>query len=75
MIILNDEQFKEFNGNLKLITKLLALNLVKDYKTQKEQIITLSSFGFQPIEIADLLNTSSNSVNVALSRARKKGQK
>lgn len=72
---MNDEQFKELTDKLKLITKLLSVNLVKDFKTQKEQIIMLSSFGFQPIEIAELLNTTSNTVRVALSRARKKKHK
>ena len=52
---MNDEQFKELNQKLQLIAKLLSLNLVKDYPTQKEQIIMLSSFGFQPVEIAELL--------------------
>jgi hypothetical protein len=72
---MNDEQFEELKAKLKLITKLLALNFVKDYKTQTDQIIMLSSFGFQPIEIAELIGTTNNYVNVILSRARSKTRK
>jgi DNA-directed RNA polymerase specialized sigma24 family protein len=72
---MDDKQFEELTNKLNLITKLLALNLVKDFKIQKDQIIMLSSFGFQPSEIAELLGTTANTVNVVLSRARKKERK
>jgi len=72
----NSEQLlKEISSKMDLICRLLALNLVRDMKVQKEQIIALNSFGFGPSEIADILETSPNTVNVALSRARKKKKK
>jgi len=73
---MDEKQFEEISGKLDLITRLLALNLVKDMKTQNEKILTLSSFGFGPTSIAEMLGTSSNTVNVALSkiRSKKKGQ-
>lgn len=40
--------------------------------TQAEVIIELSRAGFAPSRIADLLGTTSNTVNVALVRAKAK---
>lgn len=69
---MDDKQFKELKDKMDVITKLLALNIVKDVKVQKDQIITLSSFGLQPSQIADLLGTTANTVRVTLSTARKR---
>jgi len=55
---------------LDLLVKLTTLNIVKD-KNFKEQLKLLSSVGFKPKEIADLLGTTPNSVRVTLSRIRK----
>jgi len=41
----------------------------------KRQIWLMSKSGFQPTEIAEILDTSSNSVNVRLSEMRKEGRK
>lgn len=68
---MDEKQFKELSGKLDLITRLLALNLVKDMKTQIEKISTLSNFGFSPIDIANSLGTSPNTVSVTLSRIRR----
>lgn len=67
---MNDEQFKDMTSRMDLIIRLLALNIVKDFDSQKKKIIALSSFGFEPKEISQYLGTSSNTVRVALSRAR-----
>jgi len=72
---MNDTQFKELKDKLDVIIRLLALNLVKDAKTQKDKIIALSSFGFRPSQIAEILGTTSNTVRVALSKARKEKRK
>jgi hypothetical protein len=48
------------------LTKLLALHLVKE-RPQSDQIDLLSRAGFKPIEIADLVGTTSNTVSVYLS--------
>ena len=58
---------------LDLLTKLCAINVVSG-KSQKEQVRLLSIAGMGPKEIADLLGTTSNTVNVALSVLRKKNQ-
>ena len=61
----------EISKKLDILIRLSALNLVKDIKMQKDQIVMLSDAGFQPKEIADVLRTSRNTVNVTLSNIRK----
>jgi DNA-binding CsgD family transcriptional regulator len=65
------EPWSDVSGKLDMLIRLSALNLVRDIKTQQEQIALLSDAGFQPKEIADVLLTTSNTVNVALNRIRK----
>jgi len=71
---MNEKQFNEVMAKMDLIIRLLTLNIVKDMKTQTNKILFLSSLGFQPKEIAKLLGTTRNTVNVALSRSRKKAR-
>jgi CHAD domain-containing protein len=68
-------QLKEIAVKLDKVVNLLALNLVKDMKSQKVQIGFLSDAGFQPKEIADVLSTSSNNVSVTLHSIRKERKK
>ena len=58
---------------LKDIKKLLALSLTKD-QSKVEQIEFLSNVGFEPKEIAEIINTTANTVRVSLSRIRKKSK-
>lgn len=53
---------------------LIALNLVSmnNKATITENIEMLNRFGLTPTEIAEILNTSSNTVNVTKSRLKKK---
>lgn len=64
---------EEIIERLDLIIKLLAMNMMNDEGSQKDKIIQLSKIGLQPKEIANILNTSNNYVNVTLSNARKDG--
>ncbi len=72
---MDERQFKEIMNKMDLIVRLLALNTVKDLKVQKDKTIALSSFGFGPSEIARLLGTTPNTVNVVLSEVRKRAKK
>ena len=72
---MNEEQYKAISSKLDIMIRLLASSIVKEMKTQKEKILYLSSLGFGPTEIANLLSTTSNTVNVALSREKKKAPK
>jgi hypothetical protein len=68
---MEDKQAEIVIKKLDNITRILALIFVKDYKLQKDRIIALSTFGFSPSEISQLLGTTPNTVNVALSTERK----
>lgn len=57
------------------LTSLLALLLVKDMRSQGEQIAVLNRAGFKAGEIASLLGTTSNSVSVALYQQKKPKKK
>lgn len=60
---------------LDILVKLTVLNTIKD-KEYKDQVKLLSSVGFQPKEIADMLGKTANSVRVTLFKLRKdKGSK
>ena len=65
------EAWPEISSKLDTLIRLSALNLVKDIKKQQDQIALLSDAGFQPKELADILLTTSNTVNVSLNRIRK----
>ena len=54
--------------------KLLALNFVKDLKTN-DKFIALYSAGYQPKEIAEVLGTTPNTVSVGLSKIKKPPKK
>ncbi len=58
----------------KELVMLLAI-LVKRGTIQSTVIHEMSSVGFSPKRISELLNTTSNTVNVALSRKRKTNDK
>jgi hypothetical protein len=65
----NDEILLE----LRRIEKLLVLIATKD-QTQREQVRLLSSMGFQPKEIGELLGITANAARVVLHTVRKKGK-
>jgi len=61
----------------RLLEILVRLNLqtMRGDRTQKDLILLLDSVGCGPSEIADLLGTTSNTVNVSLSTAKRKNRK
>ena len=56
------------------IARLLALQVRLQIGSQGETIQELSKIGFGPSRIAELLGTTSNTVNVTLQKAKKKTQ-
>jgi len=70
-----EDFLSEISRKLDLLIRLSALDVIKDLKAQKDQIMLLSDVGFQPKEIAGILGTSSNTVRVALHSIRKKETK
>lgn len=71
---MNEDIQNDILHELKIIKKLLAQNILIG-ETQTKQISKLNSLGFQPKEIAEILGTTSNTVNVALSKLRKSKKK
>ncbi len=57
----------------KTLRALLLVNL--DSMKQKEQIVILDKAGFGPSEIATVIGSTSNTVNVRLSEIRKHARK
>lgn len=68
---MDDKQFKEIIERLDKLTRVVAISNTRGL-TSTDRILLLSQVGFRPIEIADMLNTTSNVVNVTLSLRRKK---
>ena len=70
---MDDRQFQEINAKLDTIIKLLALNALGVIQTKKlkDQVRLLSSFGFQPSQIAEILGKTPNLSRVTLYELRK----
>ena len=69
---MDTEQYSSISRKLDMIIRIMASENVKNLKIQSEKILALSSYGFSPSEIATFLNTTSNTVSVTLSKAKKK---
>lgn len=72
MSVSRNDVLTEISGKLDRILKLLAIDAVKGYSTEKEKIELLDSLGFRPLEIARFLNKSPDNVSVQLNIIRKK---
>ncbi|MGA2462230.1 MAG: hypothetical protein ABSF82_12495 [Candidatus Bathyarchaeia archaeon] len=59
---------------LVIISKLLAMSLVKDIKSQQERVKLLDEAGLSPYEIGDLLEIKPVTVSVTLFNIRKKAK-
>jgi DNA-binding NarL/FixJ family response regulator len=57
---------------LEEIVRLLAIQLRRDTESQATAILEMSRSGFGPTRIAELLGTTPNTVNVAISSAKKR---
>ena len=71
------DQLSVLNGISHLLVLLVRLNLesIRSDRSQTDMIVVLDSVGCRQTEIADLLGTTSNTVNVTLVRAKKKNRK
>jgi DNA-binding CsgD family transcriptional regulator len=64
------ERADDILSELRKIGRLLTLLVTQDM-SQKEKIALLSTAGFQPKEIAELLGTTPNTVSVTLAQMRR----
>jgi len=71
---LDNEQYSNISRKLDRILTLLSLTAIKGLQ-QDEQILALSSAGFQPSDIGPMLGKTPNAVSIALHRIRKRTQK
>jgi hypothetical protein len=69
---MDQKQFDELNKKLDLISRLLSLNLVKDVRNLTSKVEILSSCGFQPKEIAILLDKEPNHIHQILHNLKTK---
>jgi hypothetical protein len=72
-----DDELSLLRRTVSLLETLVRLNLisVQGDKSQNEMIFTLDSMGCRQSEIAHLLGTTKNTVNVSLYKAKKRGLK
>jgi hypothetical protein len=68
---MDDKVQKDILHELQTIKRLLAHSLFAEDESQTKRIEKLDSVGFRPKEIAEILGTSANTVNVALTKIRK----
>jgi hypothetical protein len=54
------------------VVRLLAIQLRREADSQAQAIEEMSKAGFGPTRIAELLGTTPNTVNVAISNAKKR---
>jgi hypothetical protein len=68
---------EDIAGKLDILIKLQAAALTAQMGSTKDKILFLAQAGLRPTLIAEMLGTTSNHVNVALSQGRKpsKGKK
>lgn len=59
---------------LDTLVKLFALTSIKGLDTVKEKAVLLNRAGLAPKEIAQLCETTPNTINVALSNARREAK-
>lgn len=71
---MEQKQFEEIIKKLDLIAKLISLSLVKDEKTLNERVKVLDASGFEPKEIAILLDKKTNHIRQIIHQLRKKGK-
>ncbi len=61
----------DVSEKLDILIKLQAAALTAQIDSTKDKIVFLSKAGLRPTLIADIVGTTTNHVNVALSNARK----
>ena len=70
VVAVDPKQFDEISKKLDMVLRLLSLNSLKDLKSVVAKVEALSSCGFQPKEIAILLNKEPNHIHQILHKLR-----
>ncbi|MCC6736699.1 MAG: sigma-70 family RNA polymerase sigma factor [Bauldia sp.] len=61
----------ELIKKMDILIRLNSLSIVKDLPSQKDKILMLRRAGLGNIEIAEMLDTSANTVSVTLAKAKR----
>jgi DNA-directed RNA polymerase specialized sigma24 family protein len=67
---MDDKFIQNLSVKIDTIIKLMVLGMTEG-KNQVDQVMLLAKAGFKPKEIAETLDTTPNTVRVALSKLRK----
>lgn len=65
----------EIDAKIETLIRIQALLSVQNMDKQKDRILFLNSAGIRPKDIASILGTTPNTVNVAIARDKKAGSK
>lgn len=71
---MEQEQFAELLKKIDRVTILLALDVIRG-REPEEQVAMLSAAGFQPAEIAPLIQKTPNAVSIILHKLKRKSEK
>lgn len=72
---MNNEQFNELMKKIDSLTKIFAYTQIKNIKETKERIWLLHAFGFTNDDIANILNTTKDTIKTRLSEIKSSKKK
>jgi len=70
----DDDRIARLEAKMDNVIRLLALQLISKEQTVRERAILLSKAGLSSREIAVLCDTTTNTISVALSQAKKESK-
>ena len=73
-MISNDQSLKDLSERLDILIRLMALAIAPEAMPLKDKALRLSKAGMTPKAIAELFDTTPNTVSVALSTAKRKSK-
>jgi DNA-directed RNA polymerase specialized sigma24 family protein len=68
---MTEDLLSEIDAKLDTLIRIQALQSVRGMETQKDKIVFLYGAGIRPKDIASILGTTSNTVNVAMANHKK----
>ena len=70
----NGDGISRLEAKVDTLIRLFAIMAIKDKESQKDRILLLHKAGLESKEISDLLDTTRNTVSVAISTAKKESK-
>ena len=72
---MSESLLSEIDAKLDTLIRIQALQAVQEMATQKDKIVFLYGAGVRPKDIASILGTTPNTVNVAVANHKKSQKK